>query len=93
MTVARRRREHLRCDACGWTGITGQGRIRLAIYVGSLLAVAVSIALELAGVLALGDSVWAWSITLLLASIGLRLLVRGDRCGSCDTALGYGKLR
>jgi hypothetical protein len=81
--VARRQREHLRCTQCSWVGITTQGKIRLGIFATSLATVAVLITLELTGVLALGDQVWAVALTILVVSIGVRLVIRGDRCGEC----------
>ena len=49
----------------------------------SSLTVASLIALELSGITSLGDRVWPVAITVMLASIGLRLLIRGDRCVAC----------
>ena len=81
--MARRRREHLQCTQCSWVGVTTHGKIRLAIFMTTTATVAVLVALELAGVLALGDQVWAIAVTILVVSIGARLLIRGDRCREC----------
>lgn len=82
--MARRRREHLYCTQCSWVGITGRGKLRLGIFIASTLSAATIIALEQGGVIALGDQVWAIALTILVLSIGVRLLIRGDRCPECD---------
>ena len=47
--------------------------------------------LELAGLTRLGDAVWAIAITIMLASIGLRLVIRGDRCAACGGPADYSR--
>jgi hypothetical protein len=81
--MARARREQMNCDACGWTGVTAHGRVRQWLFGLAVLAVAVLVGIEWFGVTALGDDLWALGILIMLASLGLRLLVRGDRCPSC----------
>jgi hypothetical protein len=87
------RRERLRCESCGWVGVTRQGRLRAGIFVVGVIVVVGLIAAELLGLIALGDSVWAWSLTILLVSLGARLLVRGDRCGACSSEVEYQRIR
>lgn len=81
--MARAKRERLTCTSCGWTGLTTRSTVRLALYLGSTLAAAALIALELLGLTQLGDQVWPLAITILVLSIGARLLIRGDRCKAC----------
>jgi hypothetical protein len=82
--MARRPREHMQCTQCDWSGRTSHGQVRLGIFVMSTSIVVVMIALELLGFLALGDRVWTSALTIMLLSIGLRVLIRGDRCRSCN---------
>ncbi len=89
--MARGPRERLQCTDCGWVGITSRGKQRRAIFATSTAAVAFLIALELFEVCALGDQLWAVALTIFLISIGLRMLVRGDRCRVCEAPLSYEK--
>jgi hypothetical protein len=89
--VAKRAREHVECTECGWVGVTPQGRVRQGLFLVSLAAVAVLVALELAGVTELGDDLWGICVTVMLVSIGGRLLVRGDRCRTCGGRAVYVK--
>jgi len=87
--MARAPREHLRCSRCGWYGVTARGRLRYAVYGVSLAAVVILVGLELLGVVALGDQVIAIGITIMLVSIGVRLVIRGDRCRECGGPAVY----
>lgn len=89
--MARARREQMSCDSCGWVGITGHGWVRLSLFVVALLSVAVLVLLDWFGLTALGDDLWALGILIMLVSLGLRLLVRGDRCPSCAAPAHYRK--
>lgn len=79
------------CPACGWVGLTGHGRLRWAVFGVSMAAVTILFVLELSGVTQLGDAVLGIAITIALLSIGLRLLIRGDRCGACGAAAIYAR--
>jgi hypothetical protein len=72
-------------------GVTALGRLRWAVFGVSLAAVAVLVGLELAGVTKLGGAVWGVAITIMLLSIGVRLLIRGDRCRECGGRAIYVK--
>jgi hypothetical protein len=87
------RRERLRCESCGWVGVTRQGRLRAGIFAVGVIVVAGLIATELLGLTAQGDAVWAWALTILLVSFAARLLVRGDRCGACSSEVEYQRVR
>lgn len=87
--MARRRREHLQCTECPWSGTTSHGRLRWAVFAASTLAVVILVALEFAGLTALGEGLWPIVITILVLSIGLRLLIRGDRCPRCGARAIY----
>lgn len=87
--MARAPREHLVCRQCGWYGVTARGRLRYAVFGVSVAAIVLLAALELLGVMVLGDQVIAIGITIMLASIGLRLLIRGDRCRECGAPADY----
>ncbi|MCA9699061.1 MAG: hypothetical protein KC431_16180 [Myxococcales bacterium] len=76
----------MRCSACPWSGVTTRGRVRLAVFMLGWAAVALLAGLELAGLLGLGEQVWPILILSMLSSIGLRLLIRGDRCPDCGEA-------
>lgn len=91
--MGRRRnpREHMTCLSCGRVGTTARSRARLLVFGLSSTTVAILIGLELTGVTQLGDVVWSVAITILLASIGLRLLIRGDRCTACGGPARYVK--
>ena len=79
------------CRECGWTGLTARSRVRLAVFALSSAMVVVMLGLELAGLTRLGDAVWAIAITIMLASIGLRLVIRGDRCAACGGPADYSR--
>lgn len=87
--MARVPREHLSCTQCDWHGVTTRGRARLWIYRGATAAIAVMVILELTAVTELGDNVLSIGLTIMLLSLGLRLLIRGDRCQDCGAEAVY----
>lgn len=89
--MARAPREHLQCSQCGWYGVTARGKLRYLVFGLSVAAIAILAALELFGVTALGDDLIAIGLTIMLLSIGLRLLIRGDRCRECGGPADYVK--
>jgi hypothetical protein len=82
--MPRRRREQLQCTQCNWAGRTTHGQVRLAIFGLTTSTVVLLVALELLGLTQLGDLAWTSALTIMLLSIGLRLLIRGDRCRECN---------
>ncbi len=79
-------REHSSCTKCDWQGVSARGRARTWILRTSSLAIATMVLLELGGITALGDSVLSIGLTIMLLSLGLRMLIRGDRCPRCEAA-------
>ena len=87
--MARAPREHLSCTECGWVGMSARGRARQWVFRLSSAAIAVLVVLELSGVLALGDDLLSIGLTIMLLSLGLRLIIRGDRCRECGARAIY----
>ncbi|NVB36861.1 hypothetical protein G6O69_03405 [Pseudenhygromyxa sp. WMMC2535] len=87
----RRGRERMTCGDCGWVGITAHGYLRWAVFGLAVFSVLAAFVLERAGVLGLGDQLWPLGITIMLVSLGLRLLIRGDRCPECGAQVDYRK--
>ena len=84
--MARPRREHFVCPACGWQGIPRLGRVRLALFVLTMVFVLGLFVAALLGATSIDQAI-AVAITASLLSIGLRMLIRGDRCMACDERL------
>lgn len=84
--MARSRRERLVCPTCGWQGVTTLGRVRLAVFGLTTATLLAWLGAGLAGLASL-DTAIAGSISLALLSIGLRLVIRGERCPGCRERL------
>ena len=85
--MARPPREHRQCTQCDWVGLTSRGALRSVIFAVSIGAAVLLFTLEiLASVL--GDQLWTVVLTILLVSIGLRMLIRGDKCPKCGAPAG-----
>ncbi len=79
-------REHLRCPSCTWQGTSSRGRARTLVYASSSVIVAALLLASVIGWLSVDVTV-PTAITIALLSIGVRMLIRADRCPQCGAAL------
>ena len=79
------------CTACDWRGMTTLGHVRLWVFKASTAIIALLILVELVGLTDLGGNLWTIALLLAYGSVGVRLLIRGDRCPSCGERAVYVK--
>lgn len=86
--MARPPREHRQCTQCDWVGLTSRGALRGVIFAVSIGLAVLLFTLDILGGLGIGDQLWALVLTILLVSVGSRMLIRGDKCPKCGAPAG-----